>query len=111
MGSALLCEEPGQRTWPSKGETVASEPTQQNESPSDPPNPEGLLYHYTTQHGLLGILKQKCIWATHIRYLNDTSEGNIVSRVILEEFSSRYNTAPLFQMLGMGGDRQSTRCG
>lgn len=82
---------------------MASEPTQQNESPSDPPNPEGLLYHYTTQHGLLGILKQKCIWATHIRYLNDTSEGNIVSRVILEEFSSRYNTAPLFQMLGMGG--------
>jgi hypothetical protein len=70
-----------------------------------------LLYHYTTQHGLLGILKQKCIWATHIRYLNDTSEGNIVSRVIFEEFSSRYNTAPLFQMLGMGGDRQSTRCG
>src|ERR1035438_1214814 len=60
-----------------------------------------LLYHYTTQYGLLGILKHKCIWATHIRYLNDTSEGNIVSQVIFEEFSSRYNTAPLFQMLGM----------
>ena len=60
-----------------------------------------LLYHYTTQQGLLGILKQKCIWATHIRYLNDTSEGNIVSQVIFEEFSRRYNTAPLLQMLGM----------
>jgi hypothetical protein len=67
-----------------------------------------LLYHYTTQHGLLGILKQKCIWATHIRYLNDTSEGNIVSRVIFEEFSSRYNTAPLFQMLGMATDKAAS---
>ncbi len=33
-----------------------------------------LLYHYTTQKGLLGILHERCIWATHIRYLNDASE-------------------------------------
>lgn len=84
---------------------MANEPTRQDESPSDLVKPEGLLYHYTTQHGLLGILKQKCIWATHIRYLNDTSEGNIVSRVIFEEFSGRYNTAPLLQMLGMATDK------
>jgi len=44
------------------------------------PKPEGLLYHYTNQKGLLGILKEKCIWATHLRYLNDMSEGEIVSR-------------------------------
>jgi hypothetical protein len=75
---------------------VANEPTHQDES-----NPEGLLYHYTTQHGLMGILKNKCIWATHIRYLNDTSEGNIVSRVVFEEFSGRYNASPLLEMLGM----------
>jgi hypothetical protein len=87
---------------------VANVTTQQDESPSDPVKPEELLYHYTTQHGLLGILKQKCIWATHIRYLNDTSEGNIVSRVIFEEFSSRYNTAPLFQMLGMATDKAAS---
>lgn len=65
----------------------------------------GRLYDYTTQHGLLGILRHKCIWATHIRYLNDTSEGNIVPQVILLEFSSRYNTAPLFQALGMATDK------
>ena len=65
-----------------------------------PTEPE-LLYHYTTQKGLLGILKDKCIWATHIRYLNDTSEGNIVPRVVFEEFSSRYNASSLFQALGM----------
>ncbi len=33
-----------------------------------------LLYHYTTQRGLLGILHERCIWASHIRYLNDASE-------------------------------------
>ena len=44
-----------------------------------------LFYHYTTQEGLLGILKNKtkCIWASHIRYLNDLSEG----RVFLDTFS------------------------
>jgi len=32
------------------------------------------LFHYTTQTGLLGIIKDKCIRATHIRYLNDAAE-------------------------------------
>jgi hypothetical protein len=36
--------------------------------------PKGLLYHYTDQKGLLGIIENKCIWATHVRYLNDKSE-------------------------------------
>lgn len=40
-----------------------------------PPREEdNLLYHYTTQAGLMGILKERCIWATHVRYLNDASE-------------------------------------
>ena len=38
--------------------------------------PKGLIYHYTNQAGLLGILSSKEIWATHIRYLNDASEYN-----------------------------------
>ena len=33
-----------------------------------------LLYNYTTQAGLLGILESKSIWATHLRHLNDSSE-------------------------------------
>lgn len=33
-----------------------------------------LLYHYTDQKGLLGILQDQCIWASHIRYMNDASE-------------------------------------
>ena len=36
--------------------------------------PPTLLYHYTSQRGLLGILKNNEIWATKIQYLNDGSE-------------------------------------
>jgi hypothetical protein len=72
-------------------------PSQKTESQSEPE----VLYHYTTQEGLLGILKDKCIWATHIRYLNDTSEGNIVSRLVFEEFVSRYSADPILQSLGI----------
>jgi hypothetical protein len=32
--------------------------------------PSGPLYHYTTQSGLLGIIWQREIWATHTQYLN-----------------------------------------
>ena len=32
------------------------------------------LYHYTTQTGLLGIIKNREIWATHTQYLNDRRE-------------------------------------
>lgn len=33
-----------------------------------------LLYHYTDQKGLDGILSTGCIWATHYKFLNDFSE-------------------------------------
>jgi len=36
--------------------------------------PPGLLYHYTTLAGLLGIISQQEIWATHTQYLNDHRE-------------------------------------
>lgn len=32
------------------------------------------LYHYTTWAGLLGILNNKTLWATHYKFLNDYSE-------------------------------------
>lgn len=32
------------------------------------------LYHYTTQTGLLGIINDRRIWATHTQYLNDRRE-------------------------------------
>jgi hypothetical protein len=42
-----------------------------------PPIPElalRTLYHYTTQAGLLGILESGSIWASEIRFLNDSTE-------------------------------------
>ena len=36
--------------------------------------PPPILYHYTTQVGLLGILKSRELWATHTQYLNDRQE-------------------------------------
>jgi hypothetical protein len=32
------------------------------------------LFHYTDANGLYGILKDKCLWATDFRFLNDKSE-------------------------------------
>jgi hypothetical protein len=36
--------------------------------------PPDVLYHYTSAAGLIGILTSKSLWASCIRYLNDTSE-------------------------------------
>lgn len=33
-----------------------------------------IIYHYTTQDGLIGILKESALWATKIHYMNDASE-------------------------------------
>jgi hypothetical protein len=33
-----------------------------------------ILYHYTSQHGLLGILDSKAVWATNTHFLNDPTE-------------------------------------
>jgi len=44
------------------------------EGPNTVPQAPKVLYHYTTQTGLLGILKTDSIWATKIHYLNDASE-------------------------------------
>src|SRR3972149_5919227 len=33
-----------------------------------------ILYHYTSKTGLLGIIKDKCLWATNILYLSDAAE-------------------------------------
>lgn len=38
--------------------------------------PSGILYHYTDQNGLLGIVSSKEIWASKINYLNDSEEFN-----------------------------------
>src|SRR5271167_3349960 len=34
----------------------------------------GLLYHYTSEVGLQGIIESDRLWATHVRFLNDYTE-------------------------------------
>ena len=36
--------------------------------------PQELLYHYTTQKGLIGIIEKRSIWASKVQHLNDTQE-------------------------------------
>src|SRR3954471_6369229 len=36
--------------------------------------PPEKLYHYTSQEGLLGIVRDRAIWASKITFLNDTTE-------------------------------------
>lgn len=50
--------------------------------------PDGLLYHYTTQTGLLGIIGKKQIWATHTQYLNDSREFSHALQVVRDELEA-----------------------
>ncbi len=72
-----------------------------NESAGDQSKPEGPLYHYTDQNGLLGIIQDRSIRATHLRYLNDTSEGRIVFQVLLDELNRRVNSDAMMLSFGM----------
>ncbi len=36
--------------------------------------PRGLLYHYTTLSGMVGIVGSRSLWASDIRYMNDSAE-------------------------------------
>ena len=60
--------------------------------------PPPLLYHYTTQHGLLGIIKSKEMWATHTQYLNDVREFLHAVDMVKQELTGMIAEPP------MGGD-------
>lgn len=57
------------------------------------PCPPATLYHYTTQPGLIGIIRQKEIWATHTQYLNDATEYKYGLQIALDELWRMYNAA------------------
>jgi hypothetical protein len=50
------------------------------------------LYHYTSLNGLLGILKNKHIWATEVRYLNDSAEIKTAFRLMERSLVARLRT-------------------
>jgi hypothetical protein len=55
---------------------------------SDLPVPERqpppMVYHYTDRIGLIGIVQKQSVWATHIRYLNDSSEYSYTAKLALD---------------------------
>ncbi len=51
--------------------------------------PHGVLYHYTTFSGLLGIVKSRCLWASDIRYMNDSAELRHTADLIRLEVRER----------------------
>lgn len=57
----------------------------------DDPNAPDVIYHYTDPKGLIGILSDGRLWATDIRYLNDSSELQYAQEVhnrMLQEMAS-----------------------
>jgi hypothetical protein len=51
--------------------------------------PQGVLYHYTTFTGLLGIVKDRVLWASDIRYMNDSAELRHTADLINTEVHKR----------------------
>jgi hypothetical protein len=45
------------------------------------PAPPTVLYHYTSPAGLMGIIRNREIWATKLHYLNDVSECGCALRI------------------------------
>lgn len=52
-------------------------------------NPPKMLFHYTTQNGLLGIIKDKSLWLSDNRYLNDITEYNLAIDLVKSELKKR----------------------
>jgi hypothetical protein len=53
--------------------------------------PPGVLYHYTSAEGFLGILRSREMWSTNLLYLNDASEFSHANQVLALEL----DTTPL----------------
>ena len=51
--------------------------------------PPSILYHYTSQVGLIGILRQREIWASKIHYLNDSKEFSLALDLARDALKTR----------------------
>lgn len=57
-----------------------------------PQEPERLVYHYTNGAGALGIASSGFVWATHARFLNDSSEIHSSFSYAAGLLESKYRT-------------------
>jgi hypothetical protein len=55
--------------------------------------PEELLYHYTNLESFANILKNCELWASHIRYQNDTSEQRLMWDHVRARIKARLDAA------------------
>jgi Protein of unknown function (DUF2971) len=53
------------------------------------------LYHYTNAQGLRGIVSNQTLWATHYRFLNDTSEGFALEQHLVAVFDQEIKSLAL----------------
>jgi hypothetical protein len=53
---------------------------------------DDLIYHYTGLRGLIGIVESGKIWATDIRFLNDTGEATYARRAIAKHIQAYRDT-------------------
>ena len=51
--------------------------------------PQSTLYHYTTFSGLLGIVRSRALWASDVRYMNDSAELRHTADLIGAEVRER----------------------
>lgn len=51
--------------------------------------PQETLYHYTTFNGLLGIVRSHTLWASDVRYMNDSAELTHTADLIRSEITRR----------------------
>jgi hypothetical protein len=52
-----------------------------------------ILYHYTSQTGLKGMLNKRTIWASKIHYLNDSKEFRLALELARNELTERIDAA------------------
>jgi hypothetical protein len=52
-----------------------------------------LLYHYTSIESFLGMTESGSMWASHIRYLNDTSEQRLMWELVQTRINERLTVA------------------
>lgn len=63
-----------------------------------------LVFHYTTQEGLLGILSSGCLWATNLNYLNDMVELKYANKLAIDklgEIRKRLSERILIEIEGL----------
>lgn len=53
--------------------------------------PQETLYHYTSLSGVLGIIGSRTLWASDIRYMNDSAELRHTADLVGREVAARIN--------------------